>query len=88
MKEEKKALETKILETLNKIAPESTKKDVSKQIKKAAKAIATEIIECRKKEAKKKAAADKKLAKTAFKNAVLSYAKANAPAAAVAKEKK
>jgi hypothetical protein len=87
MKEEKKALETKIVESLNKIAPETAKKDVSKQIKKAANAIAKEIIDCRKKEAKKKAAADKKLAKTAFKNAVLSYAKANAPAAA-AKEKK
>jgi hypothetical protein len=86
MKEEKKALETKILETLNKIAPESTKKDVSKAIKKAAKSIAAEIIDCRKKEAKKKAEVDKKLAKAAFKNAVLSYAKANAPAAPAAKK--
>ncbi len=86
MKEEKKALETKILEALNKIAPESGKKDVSKAIKKAAKSISNEIIDCRKKEAKKKAAADKKLAKTAFKNAVLSYAKANAPAAPAAKK--
>jgi hypothetical protein len=87
MKEEKKALESKITEVLIKVATETTKKDVSKHIKKAAKSIATEIIECRKKEAKKKAAADKKLAKAAFKNAVLSYAKANAPAPAAAAKK-
>ena len=86
MKEEKKALETKIAETLNKLVAESGKKDVSKAIKKAAKSISQEVIDCRKKEAKKKAAADKKLAKTAFKNAVLSYAKANAPAAPAAKK--
>ncbi|MGL4632772.1 MAG: hypothetical protein ACRCVT_16330 [Leadbetterella sp.] len=87
-KSDKKVLAEKIQEALKKVAPETSKKAVDKIIKKASKSLSDEIFSIRKEEEKKKLKADKKLAKEAFKTAVLSYAKANAPAATAKTEKK